>query len=78
MINGDIMQIKYRNPENQRYFDMILHVNEKGKPEITIYRGGKHVKKIDETKEYDDFESALRELKRKEKRRLQRGYERVS
>lgn len=66
------MLIKFENPDNGRFYYMLQHF-ENDKPVLTIVRGGRKRKAI-ENHFYDDLTEINREIERRKKRRLQHGY----
>jgi hypothetical protein len=66
------MLLKFYNPFNGRYYYMFQHY-EGDKPVLTIVRGGKKRKAI-ENYFYDNLGIMQKEIDRRKKRRIQRGY----
>lgn len=66
------MLFKFDNPKNGRFYYMFQHF-EADKPVLTIVRGGKK-RKVIENYVYDDLNSITQEIERRKKRRVQNGY----
>lgn len=66
------MLFKFENPKNGRFYYMFQHY-EADKPTLTIVRGGKR-RKVIENHFYADLSSITKEIERRKKRRIQRGY----
>lgn len=67
------MLLKFENPTNGRYFYMFAHSDEFGRSQLTIVRGGKHSRRV-ENKFYSDQAELQKEMKRRANKRLKRGY----
>jgi hypothetical protein len=66
------MLLKFENPSNGRFYYLIQHI-ENNKPTLTIIRGGKK-RRVEESYFYNDQTEMERDMERRKKRRIQRGY----
>jgi hypothetical protein len=67
------MLMKFENPTNGRFFYMFSHFDENGNPQLTIVRGGKNSKRI-ENFTFNDYARLHKEFERRANKRLKRGY----
>ncbi len=67
------MLMEFENPTNGRFFYMFSHFDENGNPQLTIVRGGKKSKRV-ENFVFDDRTRLDKEFQRRANKRLKRGY----